>query len=52
MGRHRSALIVNYVAITRNMPIPHSSKIVREVVRADSDAAQQRDAPDRQPFGN
>jgi hypothetical protein len=28
------------------------SKLVREIIRADSDPAQQRDAPNRQPFGN
>src|SRR5437016_1551358 len=37
-------------AITRNRPIPHSGKLLREVIRADSDAAQQRDAPNWQPL--
>ena len=35
--------IVNHLSITRNRLIPQSSKLVREVIRADLDAAQQGD---------
>ena len=44
--------IVNHVSITRNRLMPLSSKLVREVIRADLDAAQQGDTPNWQPFGN
>jgi hypothetical protein len=44
--------ILNYVAITRNRLIPYRTELVREAIRADSDAAQKRDAADWQPFGN
>ena len=44
--------IVNHTSITRNRLMPQSSKLVREVIRADLDAAQQGDTPNWQPFGN
>ncbi len=52
LANQRSWNIVNHVSITRNRLIPQSSKLVREVIRADLDPAQQGDTPDWQPFGN
>jgi hypothetical protein len=49
---NQSRNILNYVKITRNRLIPYRTELVREAIRADSDAAQKRDAADWQPFGN